>query len=276
MTLPRISVIMPSFNQAAYLEEAICSALDQNYPNLEFMILDGESTDGSPEIIERYASHLAYWYSRPDGGQSAAIDCGMSRATGALAGWLNSDDVLLPGALQSVAEAYLERPEGGLFGGNLMFINRDGIITGFLRMPANADWFARKGVFAVSGPGSFYCTRLYHDVGGIRHDFHYAMDNELYIRMILNGACYVYIDRYLAAFRRHAGQKTTAQREMAIAETRKLDAELRKRGLSYRSTKAVMLYYLWQTVNGNYSKKWLHARHARRRHWRSWSQFSSG
>jgi glycosyltransferase involved in cell wall biosynthesis len=138
MTLPRITVVMPSFNQAAYLEEAICSVLSQGYPDLEFMILDGDSSDGSQEIIERYRDQLSHWYSQPDGGQSAAIDRGMGLATGDLAGWLNSDDVLLPGALHAVAKAYRRNPESGLLGGNLVFMDRNSIITGFLRMPRQA------------------------------------------------------------------------------------------------------------------------------------------
>ena len=276
MTSPRISVIMPSFNQAAYLEEAICSVLDQKYPDLEFIILDGGSTDGSPEIIERHASHLAYGHSRPDGGQSAAIDYGMSRVTGALAGWLNSDDVLLPGALQCIAQAYLEKPDAGLYSGNMVFIDQDGIVTGFLRMPSNAAWFARRGLFAFSGPGSFYRTSDYHAVGGVRHDLHYIMDSELYIRMMLHGIRHAYIDHYLAAFRRHARQKTTAMRGRVNIELRKFNAELQMQGVSYRSAKALALYYLWQTINGNYLKKRLHALVARGQHWQTWSQKEFG
>lgn len=272
MTLPRITVIMPSFNQATYLEEAICSVLDQAYPDLEFMILDGGSTDGSPETIERYAPHLACWYSRPDGGQSAAIDYGMSRATGAMAGWLNSDDVLLPGALRCIAQAYLERPDAGLYGGNLVFIDQEGIITGFLRMPSNAAWFARRGLFAFSGPGSFYRTGDYHTVGGVRHDLHCVMDSDLYTRMMLYGIRYAYIDRYLAAFRRHARQKTTAMRDKVNIEVRNLNSELQMQGISYRSARVLALYYIWQTINGNYFKKRLHAIAARGQHWQAWSR----
>src|SRR5665648_378984 len=103
MKFPRISIVMPSFNQGVFLEEAIRSILDQHYPNLEFMILDGQSTDNSQAIIERYASCLAYWQSKPDQGQSDAIVQGMSRATGDLLGWVNTDDALLPGSLDAIA-----------------------------------------------------------------------------------------------------------------------------------------------------------------------------
>lgn len=267
---PRISVIMPSFNQVAYLEEAVVSVIDQKYPNLEFMIVDGGSTDGSPDIIERYSRHLAYWYCQRDAGQSAAIDHGMSRATGELAGWLNSDDVLLPGALQAVAESYVRNPDAGLFGGNVAFIDSSGLVSGFLRMPSNAAQFARLGIFAVGQAGSFFSIKAYRKVGGIRHDLHYLMDNDLYLRIMLDPSPFAYIDRYLACFRRHAAQKTTALFDRAIVERLRLRNDLRPRGIVYRSAPALALYYLWQAMNGNYLKKRWHARNACGRHWREW------
>jgi glycosyltransferase involved in cell wall biosynthesis len=105
MTMPTFSIIMPSFNQSIYLEEAICSLLDQTYPDREFMILDGGSTDGSQAIIKRDSGRLTYRYSRPDKGQTYALLQG-EYATGDLLGWVNSDDVLLPGCLHSIAQVY--------------------------------------------------------------------------------------------------------------------------------------------------------------------------
>lgn len=103
---PCITIIMPSLNQSRYIEESIQSILDQNYPELELLILDGGSTDGSQEIIRRYSDHLAYWHSRPDKGQTDALIQVFSRATGELMGWLNSDDILLPEALFQIIQAY--------------------------------------------------------------------------------------------------------------------------------------------------------------------------
>lgn len=101
---PRITIVTPSYQQAQYLEEAIRSVLLQGYPNLEYIVMDGGSRDGSVEIIQRYAPWLSYWQSQPDGGQSAALADGFARATGEILAWINSDDRLQPGALQRVGQ----------------------------------------------------------------------------------------------------------------------------------------------------------------------------
>src|SRR6202521_5828217 len=113
--LPRISVVTPSFNQGPYLERTICSVLDQNYPKLEYIIMDGGSTDESVEVIKRYERHLTYWVSEPDAGQSNAINKGLARTTGTIRTWLNSDDYYLPETFETIAEAAEAHPESGAF-----------------------------------------------------------------------------------------------------------------------------------------------------------------
>jgi glycosyltransferase involved in cell wall biosynthesis len=245
---------MPSFNQGVFLEEAIRSILDQHYPNLEFMILDGQSTDNSQAIIERYASCLAYWQSKPDQGQSDAIVQGMSRATGDLLGWVNTDDALLPGSLDAIARAWQENPAGGLFGGNYILMDKSGRITRCKRHSPNAGWFAKHGIFAFNPPGSFFKRQDYAAVGGLRTDLHYVMDNDLYLRMIARGTRYIYVNRYLSVFRQHEGQKPTVFRQKAQAEMDRwkrelLPAELRGYVLQQRW---MWLFRLWQVINGNY------------------------
>src|SRR5712664_2616221 len=107
---PRISIVTPSFNQASYLEAALKSVLDQNYPNLEYIVVDGGSTDGSVEIIQRYADRLTYWVSQPDRGQMDALNKGFRRTTGEIMAWLNSDDMLCSWALQTVGHIFQDLP----------------------------------------------------------------------------------------------------------------------------------------------------------------------
>src|ERR1700682_3938734 len=117
LTLPRISIVTPSFNQGPFLERTIRSVLDENYPALEYIIVDGGSTDESVAIIKRYERHLAYWVSEPDAGQSNAINKGLNRATGTILTWLNSDDYYMPGTLDSIATAAVAHPEAGAYVG---------------------------------------------------------------------------------------------------------------------------------------------------------------
>jgi glycosyltransferase involved in cell wall biosynthesis len=269
MPPPRITIVMPSFNQGEYLEEAMRSILDQGYVNLEFMVLDGGSRDNSSAIIEKYAHRLAYWQSRPDGGQSDALAQGFARATGDLWGWINSDDALLPGALDAIGRAAQVCPAAGLYGGNYMLMDQAGRVTRCKRHPANAGWFAGRGIFAFNPPGSFFRPRYYQAVGGVRRDLHFAMDNDLYFRMIAQGAMYVHVDRYLSVFRQHAAQKPTVHRQAAAAEMARLCREEWPQPLSRyaRQRRWRWLYRAWQTLNGNYLRMALDTLKLKGRRW---------
>jgi glycosyltransferase involved in cell wall biosynthesis len=126
MALPRITIVTPSYNQGQYLEATIQSVLGQGYPDLEYIIMDGGSTDESVTVIKKYEKYLAYWVSAPDGGQAAAVNAGFGRATGGILAWLNSDDTYLPDALRRAAETLDDGKPDLVFGNCMYFIQESG------------------------------------------------------------------------------------------------------------------------------------------------------
>jgi glycosyltransferase involved in cell wall biosynthesis len=203
---------MPSFNQGRFIAEAIESVLDQEYPSRELLVLDGGSTDGTPEIVRRYESRLAYWHSRPDRGQSDAMNQGFAMARGSLVAWLNSDDVLLPGALRAVAEAQRRRPDARWFAGNCVWTDPEGRVTRCCRGTGWSSSLARRALVNVAGPTSFFDPQWLRDLGPLDERLHYAMDSELWIRFARAGHRFVRIRRYLWALRHHPDAKTSGGR----------------------------------------------------------------
>lgn len=215
---PSITLVTPSYNQGDYLAQTIESVLDQQYPNLDYMILDGGSTDQSVAIIRRYERHLSYWVSAPDGGQSAAIRAGFARASGVLMNWLNSDDLLLPGALQAVAERYLETRADLIVGEDLHFEQSPDRPVKHL-IPQHYEWPTCirfwEGRFLHHQPCTYFTRALYERVGGVRSELHYVMDTDLYCRMLREpGIRVAYLARPISAFRLHEASKTCSRPEL--------------------------------------------------------------
>jgi glycosyltransferase involved in cell wall biosynthesis len=182
-SLPKISIVTPSFNQAIYLEKCIKSVLAQNYPNLEYIVMDGGSTDGSVEIIKRYEPYITYWQSQPDGGQAAAISEGFQKSTGILLSWINSDDFLCKGALQKIAEVYQENPLGGLFYGNSFWVDQRGDFRkSFLACPMTYKQWIHQYSTVFQG-SVFFSNIAYRRVGGVNEKLIYAMEYELFFKI---------------------------------------------------------------------------------------------
>lgn len=221
MTFPPITIITPSYNQVAYLETTIRSVIDQDYPALRFIIMDGGSTDGSVEIIRRYADKLAYWVSEKDGGQSDAINKGFQQALGTAAPdeimtWLNSDDILLPGALKRVGEVFAQYPQIEWLTGQPANLDAAGqqlklgrLKTGRSRDLIRRGWYHGRGLGFIRQEGTFWRRSLWDKIGGINSNLHYAMDFDLWRRMAIHVPL-VTVDQHLAAFRTQPQQKTSA------------------------------------------------------------------
>jgi glycosyltransferase involved in cell wall biosynthesis len=215
---PRISVVMPSYNQAGYLEEAIRSVLLQGYPDLDFIVMDGGSTDQSRAVIERYAPWLSHWESEPDGGQSNALNKGFARADGELFAYLNSDDLYEPGALFAVARAYLDGHPWVV--GGVGCWEGDGPLEPFPVLPGKSftRWFMSC---PVGQPGSFWSAQLHRAAGPFREDLDFIMDYEFWMRLRFEiGAKPRWIERPLARYRLHDTSKTVDRADDFTAEFR--------------------------------------------------------
>ena len=212
--LPRISVVTPSFNQAEYLEETLRSILLQAYPDLELIVMDGGSTDGSVEIIQRYVPWLSFWTSGPDRGQSHAINTGFSHATGDVFAWLNSDDVYCPNALNAVGESFARRPTAIVAGDVLNFLEQRGgprALSTIRQQRLSFDHLVRLDEqFAYAQPGLFFPSAAWRDVGGLDEGLTFAMDHDLLCRMVQH-APVVYVNEVVAKFRMHELSKTATQ-----------------------------------------------------------------
>ncbi len=225
MTLPTITIVTPSYNQAAYLEATICSVLDQDYPALRYIIMDGGSTDGSVDIIKRYADKLTNWVSEKDGGQSDAINKGFvnplatgleNNSSGEIMTWLNSDDVLLPNSLNQVGQIFERYPQIQWLTGQPanMDANSEHLKLGKLKTGHGRDLIRRgyyhgRGLGFIRQEGTFWRRTLFDKVGGINPNLHYAMDFDLWRRFAAHSPL-VTVDQHLAVFRTQPQQKTSA------------------------------------------------------------------
>ncbi len=218
---PRISIITPSFQQASFIGETIDSVLSQGYPNFEYIIIDGGSTDGSVEIIKKYEKHLAFWVSEKDRGQTHAINKGLQRASGSILAYLNSDDYYLPGALERVAKAFLTDPGLDLVHGRCRIVDEAGNKTGehfgsIDRFEQIIDlwgvWWNRRQFVQ---PEVFWSRRIMERVGPFREDLYFVMDYDYWTRILRAGGKVGGIDAEVACFRRTPEQKSSRSAEVA-------------------------------------------------------------
>lgn len=211
-TWPRITIITPSFNQGQYLERTIVSIHNQGYPNLEHIVIDGGSTDDSVDIINRYSGVLAHWQSSPDRGQCDAINTGVSHATGRVMTWINSDDMLLPGALDRVGRIIRDDPGIDLVYGNQVEVDQwDRVTKRVFTIDFDLADFLYEINIIINQQSAFWSVDLFRRIGGLNY-CPYAMDYDMFYRMFKKGARYHRIDDFLSAFRIYPSSLTGSGR----------------------------------------------------------------
>jgi len=218
--MPTVSIVTPSYNQGPFIEETIRSVLLQEYPNLEYIIIDGGSTDGSVDIIRKYADRLDYWVSEKDRGPAHAVNKGFARAHGEIFSWLNSDDFLLPEAISRIVEMHRKYPTAVAWIGGCYRIDPDGrilsnILPNGLDRDSLADW-GHRGFFYQ--PSCFFSAQAWHKTGPLDEGLHLAFDLDLWLRLSPIGA-FVSTSEIISAAIIHKDAKTQAQRADMHAET---------------------------------------------------------
>jgi hypothetical protein len=241
---PRISIVTPSFQQAAFLPRTIESVLSQEYPDLEYVVEDGGSSDGSAEVLERYGGLLTHWSSEPDDGQANALNRGFEGASGEIMAWLNSDDMLLPGSLAAVARCFARHPKLDVIYGNRVLVDESDAHVGSWILPRHDDRMLTL-LDCVPQETLFWRRRLWERVGShVDERFRFAIDWELLLRFRLAGAKMVRLPRFLGAFRVHGQQKNEAMADVGAGETERLREQLHGRAVSRSEVDALLRSYM--------------------------------
>ncbi len=208
MKLPSFSAVTPSYNQAAFLRQTMDSVLSQNIPDMEYVVMDGGSNDGSADLIRSYAGHLSGWVSEKDRGQADAVNKGAARTSGEVIGWLNSDDLYLPGAVHKALVFLAEHPEVDAVYGDVLSIDGNGDLINVMRFaPYSAEDLMTFRV--ISQPGVFFRRSAWERAGGLDLSYSYLLDHHLWLRMSAGGR-FAYLPEPLAAARFHEDAKNRA------------------------------------------------------------------
>ena len=206
---PLVSIVTPSFHQARYLEQTMRSVLEQDYPRIEYLVIDGASKDGSVDIIKKYEGKLAYWVSEKDTGQAEAINKGLSRATGEIVAWLNSDDYYLPGAVSSAVKIFEANPEVALVYGDMLAVDENGRTTNVMKYTQLS--LADLLCFQIIGqPSVFFRREALQKAGLLDTAFHFLLDHHLWIRIAQQGSI-LHVPQVWSAARYHAEAKNVAK-----------------------------------------------------------------
>ena len=216
MALPRISIVTPSYNQARFVGWTARSVFLQRYPDLEYILMDGGSTDGTMEVLAPYAERFAHLVSERDKGQSDAIARGFERASGEIMAYLNSDDMLAPGCLRFVAHYFERHPEVDAVYSHRCTVDENNRVLWYWVLPAHSDWYMTRWDL-IPQETCFWRRRLFERCGNIDPAYRFAMDYDLFVRYMREGT-FARLDRFLAVFRQHEEAKTSRLLETVGAE----------------------------------------------------------
>ena len=249
---PRISIVTPSYNQGMFLEETIRSVLLQGYPNLEYIIMDGGSTDESVEIIKKYESFLTYWVSERDRGQTDAINRGLSHVTGDIFTWLNSDDIYTPNVLSTIAQTFQAQPFSICYGKS-EFVDADGQFLFDWNYVQNLNVSRVIAENLVPQPSCFLNTQVFKDHGLLDEQFQYAFDYEYWVRLLLEGTEIQSIPMVFSKYRLHDLSKTKSARSRFDSDMERIHQKILKthnstvvkRAVAYCYRRFASEHYFW-------------------------------
>ena len=215
--LPKITIITPSFNQGQFIEQTIQSVIAQNYPNLEYIIIDGGSTDNTLEIIKKYADFIHFWVSEPDNGQSDAINKGLKHATGDVFNWLNSDDYYLPNALLTVGNAF-KNPDLNVLCGNELVLLPNGALTKTTNPPTiiKPSLEETMAIANICQPPTFFRLSAFKQLGDVSERLHFCMDADMWLRYLSEFGLFQVekTDAILNVFRVHTDSKSSSKKRI--------------------------------------------------------------
>lgn len=238
---PKISIVTPSYNQAEFLERTILSVLNQNYPYLEYIIIDGGSTDGSVELIKKYEDHLSYWVSEPDGGQTEAINKGLSRITGDVWAYICSDDSYRDNVFAKVIEVFNQNPDCGVVYGGCNFVDEFDRVTR-VKFPGV---LSRKKLIRgnyLYQPSMFLRRRILNDYGVFSDELDYGMDYEYWLRLSEDNVDFYYLEEILSDYRLHSDSKSMDK----VVDMVKESSIIRKRyGAGFKADIDYIMFYIW-------------------------------